>query len=321
MGAHTESSPYAFGAALEIGVSTVELDVQVTRDGQVVVTHDRQVNPEVSTDTVPAYPNDPMFPYVGKYIKDLTVAQIRTLDCGSVQKPGYPEQRTHPGSAMMLLSEVFELVRAYATSEVRLTIEAKIEAAAPEQTAPRDTFVAAVLEVIAAAGMAGRVSIRSFDWGALRRVHELDPHLPLVALTNGDFLQVGRPGASPWTGGIDVDDFAGDGVAAAASIPGVVCYAPVATRPQGGNLADGTATPYTTAEMVQRAHDYGLSIVPWTVDDRTTMEYLIDAGVDGITTNYPDRLRAVLIERNIAVPKPSTIEPGASVKAPGAARR
>lgn len=304
MGLHVESSPYSFGHALDLGVTTLELDTQVTKDGQVVVTHDRKTNPQVCQDTAPATAGDPDFPYVGKFINELTLAQIRTLDCGSLAKPDYPQQQTHPGSKMMLLSEVFDLVRERGANTVRFNIETKVEAGAPEETAPRDVFVPAVLDVINSSGMADRVAIQSFDWGALRLAHQIDPSLPLVALTNGDFLQVGEPGASPWTGGVDVDDFDGDGVAAAASIPGVVAYSPVDTRPQTCDVSQADCEPYTTPELVARAHELGLKVIPWTVDHRPTMEYLLDAGVDGIITNYPDVLRELLVARGITVPEP-----------------
>lgn len=304
MGLHTESSPHSFGHALSLGVTTLELDTQVTEDGHVVVTHDRKTNPEVCRDTAPATPDDPDYPYMGKYINELSLAQVRTLDCGSIAKPGYPQQKSHPGSQMMLLSEVFDLVRERGADEVRFNIETKIEAAAPEETAPREVFVPAVLDVIHSSGMADRVEIQSFDWGALRLAHQIDPSLPLIALTNGDFLQVGEPGVSPWTGGVDVDDFGGDGVAAAASIPGVVAYSPVDTRPQTCDVSQDGCEPYTTFEMVDRAHELGLKIIPWTVDHVPSMEYLLDAGVDGIITNYPDVLRELLVARGIAVPDP-----------------
>lgn len=296
---NTESSPYSFGAAVRLGVTTLELDTQVTRDGKVVVTHDRATNPGVCTDTEPATPGDPQFPYVGKFVKDLTLAQIRTLDCGSVQKSGFPGQQTHPGSRMMLLSEVFDLVRASGDEHVRFNIETKVEAGAPEETAPREEFVRRVHEEIARSGMADRVSVQSFDWGSLELMHRLSPSTPLVALTNGDFLEVGEDGASPWLGGLDVDDFGGDGVAAAASIEGVAAYSPVFAMPQDCRVGDEGCAQYATREMVDRAHSLGLKVIPWTVDGASNMGHAIDAGVDGIITDEPDVLLGVLRERGI----------------------
>lgn len=305
VGLHVESSPYSFGEALRIGVTTLELDTQVTKDGQVVVTHDRKVNSQVCRDTEAVTPNDPMYPYTDHYIKDLTLEQIKTLDCGSQRKDDFPNQQLHPGSTMMTLSEVFDLVRESGNDQVRFNIETKVEAGAPEETAPREEFVRRVYEEIVAGGMKDRVEVQSFDWGALRLMSKLDSSIPLVALTNGDFLEEGQPGKSPWLGGLDVDDFGGDGVAAAASLPGVKAYSPVDTTPQTCDISRSDCEPYTTPEMVARAHELGLKVVPWSVDHVATMEYLIDAGVDGIITNYPDVLRGLLVARGIEVPAAS----------------
>ena len=89
-----ENTLPAFAAALELGVSTLELDVQITEDGYAVVTHDRDLSPAKCVDTAPAFPGDPEFPYVpGRtYVKDLTLAQVRTVDCGSLRAPAYPDQ-------------------------------------------------------------------------------------------------------------------------------------------------------------------------------------------------------------------------------------
>jgi len=126
--------------------------------------------------------------------------------------------------------------------------------------------------------------------------------LPLVALTNSDFLQVGQPGASPWLGGIDIDDFDGSLVAAADSF-GASAISPVHGFPQNGKVGDEGYRPYVTAAMVREAHAAGLKVVPWTVDDPDTMRSLIDKGVDGIITDYPDRLRQVMADYGFALPR------------------
>lgn len=303
MGLTTESSLAGFARALELGVSTLELDVQITEDGAAVVTHDRRTNPQVCRDTAPASPGDPEFPYVGRYVNTLSLAQLRTLDCGSVQKPGYPEQQTTPGSRMALLTEVMALVEAYDADDVTLNIETKVEAGAPSETAPREQFVQVVAAQVRAADMTDQVTVQSFDWGALMRMQEVAPELPVVALTNRDFLQVGRPGASPWLGGLDADDFGGDLVAMAASF-GADAISPVHGFPQDGTVADPGYEPYVDATMVRDAHRAGLAVVPWTVDDPDTMRRLVRLGVDGLITDYPDRLREVLRREGLRVPKP-----------------
>lgn len=302
LGLRVESTLAAFDNALRIGVSTLELDVQITEDRRAVVTHDRRVSAAKCTDTAPAVPGDPEFPYVGRYVNTLTLAQLRTLDCGSKTLPDKPGQVAVPGARMPLLREVFALVKRRHADGVTLNVETKVEAGAPSETAPREQFVQITAAEVRAAGMRRQVTIQSFDWGALMRMRQVEPRLPLVALTNYDFLQVGLPGASPWLGGIDIDDFAGDPVRAVRSF-GAAALSPVHGFPQGGTVNDPGYRPYVTRELVRHAHAHGLKVVPWTVDDTPTMNKLIDDGVDGIITDYPDRLRAVLAERGYRLPR------------------
>ncbi|MFN2495121.1 MAG: glycerophosphodiester phosphodiesterase family protein [Pseudonocardiaceae bacterium] len=302
IGLVVESTLAAFANALEIGVSTLELDVQITEDGVAVVTHDRQVSEATCRDTGLAVSGDPEYPYVGKYVTHLTLSQVRTLDCGSQTKPQYPQQRPVPGARMPLLSEVFALVECHRADQVGYNIETKVEAAAPEETAPREQFVQVVAREVRAAKLVHRVSIQSFDWGALMRMREIEPRLPIVALTNGDFLEVGHPGASPWLGGIDIDDYGGDLVAAADSF-GADAISPVHGMPQDGRVTDPGYEPYTTPGLVARAHDAGMLVIPWTVNDMPTMASLMDAGVDGLITDYPDRLRELMAQRGFTLPR------------------
>ncbi len=292
----------AFGNAFRLGVSTVELDVQITEDDQAVVTHDRRVDARKCRDTAPVAAGDPEFPYVGKFVHTLSFAQVRTLDCGSVRLADRPGQELAPGSKMPLLREVFALAQRYGAKDVRFNIETKVEAGAPYETAPREKFVQLTAREITAAGVERRVSVQSFDWGALMRLREVAPRLPLVALTNYDFLQTGKPGASPWLGGIDIDDFGGDPIAAVKSF-GVTAFSPVHGFPQGGSVVDPGYRPYVTRAMVDHAHRNGIKVVPWTVNDVPTMAKLLDDGVDGLITDYPDRLRGLLASRGYRLPR------------------
>ncbi|MFC9351889.1 glycerophosphodiester phosphodiesterase family protein [Arthrobacter sp. NPDC057013] len=311
LGLTVESTLASFAKGLETGVSTLELDLQITKDGREVITHDRKINGDKCRDTAPVTPDDPQFPYVGKYVKDLTFAQVRSLDCGSSPLPQFPGQQASPGAQMPTLAEAFDLANRYRASQVKFNIETKVEAGAPEQTAPREQFVDVALREIKAAHMEHRVSIESFDWGSLRLVREREPGIRTVALTNKDFLQAGQPGKSPWLGGVDSDDFGGDLVDAAASL-GFDAISPVHGTPQNGKVTDAGYVPYVTADMVNRAHAKGMQVIPWTVDDQPTMRALMDARVDGMITDYPDRLRDVMAERSLKLPKQYTVEPGAS---------
>ncbi|MFD0200131.1 MULTISPECIES: glycerophosphodiester phosphodiesterase [Saccharothrix] len=298
IGLTVESTLAAFGKALELGVTTLELDVQITKDGREVVTHDRRTNPNKCVDTAPAFPGDPAFPYAGKYVKDLTFAQVRTLDCGSRRWSQYPDQELSPGARMPTLAEVFALARDYRAFGVKFNIETKVEAAAPHETAPREQFVEVTAREIRKSGFFRNVTIQSFDWGTLMLWRQAEPRLPLVALTQPEFL---RPG-SPWTGGLKLEDFGGSVVKAVKSF-GASALSPVHGNPQNGKVGDPNYVPFTTKALVDEAHAHGLKVVPWTINDPATMHKLIDNGVDGIITDYPDRLRTVMAERGFKLPK------------------
>ncbi|WP_329042575.1 glycerophosphodiester phosphodiesterase family protein [Streptomyces sp. NBC_00178] len=303
LGMTTEESLEGFGKAIRLGVSTLELDTQITKDQKVVVNHDRQISAQKCQDTGPVTPGDPMYPYVRKYIKDLTLEQIKSMDCGYQQLPGFPEQEQVKGFRMVELKDVLNLVKHYRAKHIKLNIETKVEAGAPEQTAPRELFVRRVFEEIHRSGIEKQVTIQSFDWGALKAMHKLAPRYPLVALTNYDFLQVGKPGASPWLGGIDADDYDGDFVKAAASISGVTALSPNYGFPQNGTVADPDFRFYPDKQMVSDAHRRGLKVIPWTCDDPATIEALMDLGIDGLITDYPNRVRDIMADRGMRLPK------------------
>lgn len=303
LGLTTEESLQGFAKALRLGVSTLELDTHVTRDKKVVVNHDRQISAIKCHDTAPVVPGDGQYPYVGKFIKDLTLAQIKTLDCGFQQLPGFPEQEVVTGFRMVELRDVLHLVKRFHATGVTLNIETKVEAGAPEQTQPRELFVRRVYEEIHASGIERQVTIQSFDWGALMLMHRFAPRWPLVALTNYDFLQVGQPGVSPWLGGLDADDFGGDAVRAAAAVPGVRALSPVYGFPQNGTVADPAFRFYVSEAMVRQAHRRGLKVIPWTCDDPATIVALMDMGIDGIITDYPDRVRQIMADRGMRLPR------------------
>jgi glycerophosphoryl diester phosphodiesterase len=302
LGLTVESTIASFSHGLELGVSTLELDVQITQDGYAVVTHDRKVTGSKCRDTAPYTPDDPEYPYVGKFINTLTLKQVKQLDCGSLPQAGFPGQQPDPGARMPELRDVFALVHRYHAYGVKLNVETKVEAGAPSETAPREQFVQVVAGEVRKAHIARQVTIQSFDWGSLMRMHQVMPELPLVALTNYDFLQVGQPGKSPWLGGIDIDDFGGDLVKAAKSF-GAAAISPVHGFPQDGKVTDPAYRPYVTADMVKSAHQAGMKVIPWTVDDPATMQSLIDKGVDGLISDYPDRVRNVVRDDGFRLPK------------------
>ena len=287
-GEWTEESLAAFANSLRLGVTTLELDTHLTSDGKVIVWHDDTIQADKCLDTAPATPADPGFPYVGDRVAELSLAQIKTLDCGFIQLPGYPEQDVIEGNRIAELKDVFQLVRDADAEKVRFNIETKVE----DGRSGGEGMVAltkAVVTEIQASGMADRTTVQSFDWSSLNLTKEIAPELPLVALSSGDaWLQVGQPGASPNLGGIDIDSYGGSLAKAAAA--------------QGYDVISPAFRSVTPA-MITEAHELGLPVIPWTVNTTADMERLMDLGVDGIISDYPTRLRTVMEERGLKLPK------------------
>jgi glycerophosphoryl diester phosphodiesterase len=279
-GEATGESLRAFAKSLELGVSTLELDINITKDHQPLVWHDPIIESQQCADTGPAFAGDPSYPYVGKLVHDLTLAQIRTLDCG---KPAgqFPRAEVVRGNKIAVLPEVFSLTDSY-RADVRYNIETKVAADHPSTSAQPQEFVDVVLAAVRAAGKVDRLEIQSFDWRTLPLVRQAEPSIPLVALWNEHTWVPG----SPWLATVN-PDVVGDPVIGAMMV-GTSILSPEYS------LVDRA--------LVDRAHSLGLSVIPWTVDDASDMRAQIALGVDGIITNYPAVLRTVMAELGMPLP-------------------
>jgi glycerophosphoryl diester phosphodiesterase len=286
-----ENTLEGFGRALSIGVSTLEFDLGMSKDGVLVVQHDIWLNP----DTTRA-PDGVFLAQRGPALRALTLAELQRYDVGRL-KPGtsyaasFPAQRQVDGARIPTLASVFDLAKRSKADHVRFNVETKMTPTAGADTADPETFAAAVIKAISDAGMASRVSVQSFDWRTLAVFRRLAPEVPRVCLTvergANNNIQRGRPGPSPWTAGLDVDDFGG-------STPRLVNAAGcTGWSPLYLDLTDAT---------LKEAQALGLKVIPWTVNEPADMERLIAAGVDGLITDYPDRLRAVMAARKMPLP-------------------
>ncbi|OMC49495.1 glycerophosphodiester phosphodiesterase [Mycobacterium sp. IS-2888] len=283
-GETTEESLRAFAKSLELGVSTLELDVGITRDGQPLVWHDPTIQPEKCSDTAPVVAGDPEYPYVGKLVHELTLAQIRTLDCGR-RLEEFPRAEVVRGNKIASLPEVFALADSY-RADVRYNIETKVEADDPGRSADPQEFVDVILAAVRSAGKIDRVEVESFDWRTLPMVHRAEPSIPLVALYDEETWAPG----SAWVAGENVATI-GDPMIGALLV--------------GANILSPDYQQVTGKPYVDRAHALGLKVIPWTVNDADAMRSQIADGVDGLITDYPTRLRGVLAE--LAMPLPPKV--------------
>ncbi|WP_375234353.1 MULTISPECIES: glycerophosphodiester phosphodiesterase family protein [unclassified Mycobacteroides] len=293
-GETTEESLRAFAKALELGVSTLEMDIVISKDRRPMVWHDPVIDPVKCSDTGPATAGDPQFPYVGKLVKDLTYPQLRTLDCGKLLKD-FPNAEVVKSDKIATLPEVFALTDSY-KADVRYNIETKVEAAEPEKSADPQVFVDVILDTIRAAGKLDKVEIQSFDWRTLPMVREAEPNVPLVALWDETTWLPG----SPWLGGVD-PAVVKDPIDGAKQV-GANILSPGYTVPYGGKVGDPGFTLIADKKFIDRAHASGFKVIPWTINDADTMKAQIDAGADGIITDYPTVLRKVMAEQGLPLP-------------------
>jgi glycerophosphoryl diester phosphodiesterase len=259
-----ENTVPGFMRTLEVGVDVLELDVGLTADGVPVLHHDQALRADTVRDRGPCRPRDPMYPYVGRPIRELTLAQVKTVDAGIRHERFAATQTPLPGAEVPTLAEVCELV---APHDVRLAVEIKTDPSWPEV----ETITATAVKVLESYGLTPRSRILAFDWRVLEVARGLLPDGERVALVEPDTLW-----DTSWLAGQDP----ASGLAAAAARAGATMISPKRVM--------------VTPELVAAAHGLGLKVVPWTVNEPAEMACHIAFGVDAIVTDYPDRLRTVL---------------------------
>jgi len=291
-----ENTLPAFANALSMGVDTLELDVGVTADGEVIISHERGLNPDLARDANGTYVTPPGTPFV-----KLQFADVRTYDVGQIRPDSsyarqFPEQRPVPGTRIPTLRQLFALVRKSGNDRVRFNIETKIDPNRPDESLDPQGFVAKLLGLIEAEKFSERVMIQSFDWRTLQLVQRQAPNIPTVYLTlqRGSGQTIALDKATSWTAGFSPADHGG-------SLPRTI-------KAAGGAVW----SPYfgdVTEAVVSEAHTLGLRIVVWTVNKPDEMARMIELGVDGIISDRPDLLRQVVGGNGIALPAGTPVEP------------
>ena len=243
-----ENTLPSFEKALAFGVSTLELDVGVTRDGVVVVHHDRRLNPDLARG-----PDGKWVQAPAPTIRSLTYEQLQRYDVGRL-RPGseyaqrFPHQRPLDGTRIPRLAEVLAL-----SKTVHFNIETKIVPEAPDETPPPQAFADALLLEIRKAGVAHRTTVQSFDWRTLQVVEREAPEIARAYLTSGN-----------------------------SSVPAKVHAA-------GGRVWSPDYRDLTP-QLLEAARALGLKIVAWTVNEPADIARMLDWRVDGIISDYPDRV-------------------------------
>ena len=229
----------------------------------------------------------------GPDLRSLTLAQLQTYDVGRIN-PDSPyakalsTQQPVDGARVPTLAALFARVKVLGADKVRFNIETKINPTRPDDTVNAERMTRLLLNVIREAGMLQRVTIQSFDWRTLQIVQGFEPGVPTVYLSiqtaNTDNIKDGL-----WTAGFKIADHG--------SVPKLV-------KAAGGTVWSPNGGAVTEA-LVKEAHALGIKVIPWTLNNPDDMQRLIDWGVNGLITDYPDRLRAVMQVRALPLPPPT----------------
>jgi glycerophosphoryl diester phosphodiesterase len=167
-----ENTIAAFEYAIQAGADFIELDVAVTKDNVLVVSHDPTLHRPICQG-----PRD------GAIIHELTLDEVRQWDCGALKNPEFSEQQPVPGQRIPTLDEVFALA---AKGRFKYNVELKSDPKKPQYTPPPDEFARMVLDAIRKHRLERRVVVQSFDFRTLVAMHKLAPDIPLAALTSND---------------------------------------------------------------------------------------------------------------------------------------
>ena len=292
-----ENTLPSFAQALGIGVTTLELDIAITKDGVLVVTHDRALNPDITRGADGRFIEAP-----GPVVSSLSFAEVARYDVGRI-KPGsnyarqFAEQQALDGTRIPRLTELFALVKKSGNDKVRFAIETKLSPLAPQDTLAPEAFARAVIAAIREAGLASRSSVLSFDWRTLQVVQREAPEIPTVYLSiqrgAGDNIGADKTEGSAWTAGLRYQDHG--------SVPKMI-------RAAGGHVWSAFHLDLT-AEKVREAQALGLQVLAWTVNEPARMAAVLDMGVDGIVSDRPDLVREEMKRRGMALPAATPVLP------------
>jgi glycerophosphoryl diester phosphodiesterase len=252
-----ENTIPAFLKALDLGVTTLEMDVVVTKDHRVILSHEPFLSHEICLGPRGEAITEATQKSYNLY--RMSYAQVQACDCGSRPHPRFPDQRKMVAHKP-LLAAVIDTVEAYIKRRklppVQYNIETKSEPAGDGIFHPGpETFVQLLMRVVQEKGIQSRTIIQSFDPRTLRVMHRQYPHVKLALLVEN--------GQSPVVN-----------VQSLGFIPTIYSPHLLLVNP----------------DLIQYAHQQSMQVIPWTANEPAEIQRLLNLKVDGIISDYPDRV-------------------------------
>ena len=279
-----ENTMIGFRHTLDIGLKVVELDVLITADGVPVVTHYPRLMAAATRDK-----NGRWLPDDSPLIYAMSFNTLQEFDVGGLRASTdygekYPDQAFLTGVRVPSLAQVAALIKEPEFEDVWLNLEIKSTPEAPENTPPLPDLVSSVLQTLIDQQVTDRVFIQSFDWRVLSELQRQMPDMPRSYLSY-DHREHPTMVVNIYEGSIWMD-----GVSLAAHDGAL----PQAIASLGGQIWSPYFKDITPARLAQ-AHEAGLIVNAWTVNDTRDIHRMIELGVDGIITDYPARVQRCLM--------------------------
>lgn len=243
-----ENTLPAFELALQAKVDVLELDLAVTKEGRLVISHDPLISPAIcqSKDGKPIPEK--------LAIHFLSLEQVQSYDCGSLKNPKFPKQIPVPGTSIPTLEQLFEWIKTSKlpqAAKVKFNIETKIFPSHPEITPTPKVFVQKIIDLVKRYGFTERVILQSFDDRTLKAAKEIEPRIRTALLTSDNHID----------------------------------YVKAVKAAKADSLSPDA--DWILPEDVEKLHQAGIPVIPWTANDPKTWDRLLKMKVDGIITDEP----------------------------------
>jgi|TARA_B100001079_G_scaffold8858_2_gene7483 glycerophosphoryl diester phosphodiesterase len=288
-----ENTLASFQRACAIGVDGLEFDVMVSADDRIVIHHDARLNPMLCRSSAGCWLEAPT-----PRIRELAARDLGRYDVGRA-RPGsaiaqrFFQQTPSDGAGIPLLTDLAELWHTLHPVRPLLNIELKSDPHQPADTPAPERYAAIILEELYRLDLHRHCWLQAFDWRLLRAVQHIDPTVVTGYLSserNGD-ATIRVSGTSPWLAGFDPHLFGG-------SLPAAISAA--------GGTVWGPCFDDLSTKRVAQAHAIGLRVHSWTLNEPEQINRAIDLNLDGFSTDYPDRARALLLQSGLVTAPPCT---------------
>ena len=286
-----ENTLYSYFYAIEHGATTIECDMQITKDNVIVMSHNPALNPDITTDEFGSRVKGTI------YINELTLEELKKYNVGIMDKNCdyfklHGKSQVQIDAKIPTLRELFDLVKA-TSDDIKMNIETKTY---PDKNlgelykhnSNMEIMVNEFYKLVKEFGFEKRVMLQSFDWSTLLMIKKLDPQIETVAVyveeekwgMDSMTLWLNRDEKSPWLAGLNIHDFNNSPIEAA------------------HYLGIDDVSPYyeeIDEDDVKKAHSYNMKVIPWTVNKEEDIIKMYNIGVDGIISDKGWLLRKSLL--------------------------